>query len=99
MLVKLLKLPFKILALPLILICTTVAILVKLAANLSCYVLGPLMLFILGCGVYTITKQQWSQTFLLALMELACVAALFVAAWVESALDSVNDALIGFLHS
>lgn len=99
MLIKLIKFPFKLFVLPLILICTTVALLVKLAANLSCYVLGPLMLFLLGCGIYTITKQQWSQTILLALMEVACVAVLFGAVLIETALDSVNSALIGFLHS
>ena len=47
--IKLIKLPLKLLALPLILILMAAALLVKLVTNLSAYVMGPLMLFILGC--------------------------------------------------
>lgn len=49
---KLIKLPFKLLALPIILILMAAALLVKLVTNLSAYVMEPLMLFILGCGIY-----------------------------------------------
>lgn len=50
---KLVKLPLKLLALPIILILMAVVLLVKLVTNLSAYVMGPLMLFILGCGIYS----------------------------------------------
>lgn len=99
MLMRLIKLPFKILALPLMLACYAASLLVKLAANLSSYVLGPLMLFILGCGIYTIVKQEWGQTLILAMMEAACIAAMFVAVCVETLLADAGSFLREFIHS
>ena len=67
----------------------------------------PLMLLIgilhfvliFGCGVYTVVKQLWSQTFLLALMEGACFLVLFGASFVIVTLESWNHHLAVFLHS
>lgn len=59
---KLIKLPFKLLALPIILILMAAALLVKLVTNLSAYVMGPLMLFILGSEftqLYSKCGLQW----------------------------------------
>ena len=56
--VKLIKLPFKLLALPLILILMTAVILVRMVTNLSAYIVGPLMLFILGFGIYSAVQQR-----------------------------------------
>lgn len=59
---KLIKLPFKLLALPIILILMAAALLVKLVTNLSAYVMGPLMLFILGwefTQLYSKCGLQW----------------------------------------
>ena len=90
---------FKILALPLMLFLAIVRVLFNLCANLSCYVLGPLMLFILGCGIYTIVKQLWSQTFLLALMEAGCLLFLFGAGYVIVLLEDWGRSLGEFIHS
>ena len=58
----LLKIP----AILLMLICRIITVVIDLAAKVSCLVLGPITVFILGCAVYTICKHAWSQTFLLA---------------------------------
>lgn len=42
---KLVKLPFKILALPVMLVLGALGLIAKLATNLSCYIVGPFMLF------------------------------------------------------
>ena len=57
------------------------------------------VLLIFGCGVYTVVKQLWSQTFLLALMEGACFLVLFGASFVIVTLESWNHHLAVFLHS
>ena len=49
----LIKLPFKLLSLPLMIVCAGLSLLAKLCSNLSGYILSPLILFIFGCGVYT----------------------------------------------
>jgi len=96
---KLLKLPLKLLALPLIVLCKLAAILVRTATNLSSYVVGPLMLVILGCGVYALLHQQWSNVFLLVLLEGLCAAVLFGAVVVETLLMDAGEVLATFLRS
>ena len=55
--------------LPVVLILLFVKVIVKVGMQLSSIILGGLILFVAGCLIYTITKQAWSQTFLLALIE------------------------------
>ena len=66
----LIKLPFKLLSLPLMAVFSIMAFLVKILSNLSGYVLSPLILFVLGCGVYSVVCQQWNHVFLLGIIEL-----------------------------
>ena len=91
----LLKIP----AVLLMLICRIITLVIDLAAKVSCLILGPITVFILGCAVYTICKHAWSQTFLLALMEGACFLVLFGASFVIVTLESWNHHLAVFLHS
>lgn len=95
---KLIKLPFKLLALPIILILMAAALLVKLVTNLSAYVMGPLMLFILGCGIYSAVQQMWTSVAILVILEILYVAAMFFAVVIETALDGMKDSLVGFVH-
>ena len=96
---KAIRILLKIIVLPLILIIGILHVLFRALANLSCYIIGPLMLFIFGCGVYTVIKQLWSQTFLLGLMEAACFLVLFGASFVIVLLESWSHHLAAFLHS
>ena len=66
----LIKLPFKLLSLPLMAVFSIMAFLVKILSNLSGYVLSPLILFVLGCGVYSVVCQQWNHVFLLGIIGL-----------------------------
>ncbi len=99
MMIKLIKLPFKVLTVLLLLLGTTLSILFKMVANLSCYLVGPFMLFLLGCCICSVVKQMWGALFILVLSEVACVALVFCAALVEAGLDRVNEAFVDFLHS
>ena len=96
---KLVKLPFKILALPVILVLGTLGLFAKLATNLSCYIVGPFMLFLGGCCVYSIVMQLWSQLAILVVLLLGCVVMLFGASWLIVFLESVNGRLADFVYS
>lgn len=97
MLKKIALLPLKIMLLPLLLVTATVSVLLQIAAHLSCYVMGPLLLFLLGCGIYTVVQQLWSQTFLLGVIAVACVGMLMSAAMVQGVLDSLQERLLSLL--
>lgn len=94
MLKKIALLPLKLFLLPLLLITATVSILFEIAAHLSCYVIGPFLLFLLGSGIYTVVHQFWSQTFPLGLAAVLCVALLMGAAMIQGLLDSLQDRLL-----
>ena len=95
---KLVKLPFKILALPAMLLLGTLGMIVKLAINLSCYVIGPFMLFLIGCIVYAIVVQLWSQAAILVVLLLGCILVLFSASWLIVFLEDVNGKVTDFVH-
>lgn len=60
------------------------------------FVMGPLMFFILGCGIYTVFKHDWGQTFLLFLMESACILILFASGTVLFLLEEGREGLMAF---
>ena len=50
-----------------------------LSLTLSSYVVAPLMLYIFGCGIYTVYRQTWDQFLILLVAEFLCFV-LFVGA-------------------
>ena len=74
--------------LPVVLILLIVKVIVKVGMHLSSIVLGGLILFVAGCLIYTITKQAWSQTFLLVLVEAAVMGITFGTGIIESLVDA-----------
>ena len=95
---RLVKLLFKILALPVMLVLGTLELTMKLLTNLSCYIIGPFMLFLVGCGVYAIVMQLWSQATILAVLLLGCVLVLFGASGLIVFLEDVNGMVSDFVH-
>lgn len=81
--------------LPVVLILLFVKVIVKVGMQLSSIILGGLILFVAGCLIYTITKQAWSQTFLLALIE-ACIMGITIGtAVIESLIDAALMGIAG----
>ena len=95
----LIKFPFKLLFLPLMIVCASLSLLAKLFSNLSGYILSPLILFVFGCGVYTVIAQQWNQVLLLGVIELLCISALFGSVLMETIFDWFYAILKGFVQS
>lgn len=96
---KLIKLLFKLIAYLLIAIICVFTLIVKVLVNLSTYVLGPFMLFLIGCCIFVIIKGFWSQLFILGTLLVLCVLSLFCAAWILIFFESVNDNLKDFVRS
>ena len=96
---KLIRALAKVFVVPLLAVLRLLCLLINMAAKLSCLVMGPFMLFIFCCGVYTVVKQLWSQTFLLCLIGAICMAAIFGAGFIEVELETFGDRLGGFLRS
>ena len=95
----LIKFPFKLLFLPLMIVCASLSLLAKLFSNLSGYILSPLILFVFGCGVYTVIAQQWNHVVILGIIELFCVSALFGSVLMETVFDWFYAILKGFVQS
>lgn len=74
--------------LPIVLILLIVKVIVKVGMQISSVILGGLILFVAGCLIYTITKQAWSQTFLLVLIEVAVMGVTIGTGIIESLVDA-----------
>lgn len=95
---KLVKLPLKILVLPVMLVFGALRLIAELTTNLSCYFIGPFMLFLGGCCVYSIVMQRWSQLAILAVLLLGCVVILFSSSWIIVFLESATGRLFDFVR-
>ena len=95
----LIKIILKILAVPVMILCKLIRFLIDMAAKVSCLVLGPITLFVLGCAIYTIVKHNWSQTIILILIEATCFTALIGAGVVSTGIGSFGDWLGEYIRS
>ena len=96
---RLLKLPLKLLALPLMLILYTLHTIGKLASNLSAYVVGLFMLVVLACAIYQVCVQDWLNVAILFGVEAVCVALQFSAMFLVELAGEWAGSLGDFLHS
>ena len=96
---RLLKLPLKLLALPLMLTLYTLHIIGNLASNLSAYVIGLLMLVVLACGIYQMCVRDWLNVAILFGVEAVCVALQFSAMFLVELIGEWVGGLGDFLHS
>ena len=96
---KVVKMILKVVLLPLIVVLWVVDLLANMLLTVGSYVLGPLMFFILFCGIYTVVKQFWNQTLLLALMECFCALVFFGAGWFIIMLEDVKEKLMDYTRA
>ena len=93
------RLIFKILAVPLFLIVGTVELLCKFLTNLSSYVIGPLMFFIIGWDIWFLFVQKWTQCLILTGMAVAGFLVIFAAVVVIVLLELAREGIGGFIRS
>ena len=74
--------------LPVIVLLLILKAIVKIGMQISSVILGGLILFVAGCIIYTITKQTWSQSFLLLLIEAGIMVITIGTGIIESLVDA-----------
>ena len=63
---------FKMVLAPISLFVAFLALMAKWLLTLSSYIVAPLMLYIFGCGLYTLYCQEWMQFLILLVAEFGC---------------------------
>lgn len=63
---------FKMVLAPISLFVAFLALMAKWLLTLSSYIVAPLMLYIFGCGIYTVYRQTWNQFLILLVAEFGC---------------------------
>lgn len=63
---------FKMVLAPISLFVAFLALMAKWLLTLSSYIVAPLMLYIFGCGIYTVYRQTWNQFLILLVAEFFC---------------------------
>jgi len=93
------KLILKVLALPLLFVVKSVCILGNLLSNISSYVIGLLLLILVGCGIYCVVQAMWTSLAILAVMGLAAFLTLFGIVFLTVQAETASESLGQFLRS
>ena len=96
---KLIKLPFKILALPLIALIWLTCFIAKAATHIFCYIIGPFMLIVGIILVVMLTKSRWTDVGICGAIEAFCLIALFGVTWMIANMEDLNALLVRFVQS
>ena len=91
-----LRLIVKILSFPVILILSAVRGIMKLGVRLSSFVLGSVMLLILGGIIYTIVQRAWNPMWILLAAEISIIVIAFFAGVIDYQLESAIRAMAAF---
>ena len=81
----------KVLLFPVVFILRFVWFIASLLVQLSMWVISPVILFVLGCGIYCVVKARWSDVFLLTLIEMGLFALTFGAGMIVDLAESLCD--------
>lgn len=87
----LMKMILKILLFPVVFILRFVWFIASLLMQISMWALSPIILFVLGCGIYCVVKARWSDVFLLTLIEMGLFAAVFGAGIIVDLVENLCD--------
>ena len=93
------KMILKVLALPVLLVVKSVCILGNMLTNVSSYVIGLLLLILVGCGIYCVVQAMWTSLAILAVMGLVAFLALFGIVFLTVQAETASESLGQFLRS
>ena len=71
------------------------ALMAKWLLTLSSYIVAPLMLYIFGCGLYTLFRGEWMQFLILLVAEFGCFVLVFAGTAVVDAAERFSGWLAG----
>lgn len=89
------KFMFKVLLLPLVLFSAFLALMLKWILHLSAFILALPMLYIFGCGLYTLFRGEWMQFLILLVAEFGCFVLVFAGTAVVDAAERFSGWLAG----
>lgn len=89
------KFMFKVLLLPLVLLSTFLALMLKWTLHLSAFILALPMLYIFGCGLYTLYCHEWMQFLILLVAEFGCFVLVFAGTAIVEAAEWFSSWLAG----
>lgn len=80
----------KTLLLPLVLLSAFIALMLRWTLNLSAFVLALPMLYIFGCGLYTLYRGEWMQFLILFVTEFSLFVLIFAGAAIVHAVEQFS---------
>ena len=89
------RLVFRIILFPIYLFAALMALMLKWTLNLSAFVLALPMLYIFGCGLYTLFRGKWMQFLILLVAEFGCFVLVFAGTAVVDAAERFSGWLAG----
>ena len=95
----LLKTIGKITVFPLLLFVQLIDQLCKVAVNLSSYVIGPIFLFVAGCDIFWLVKQNWQGVLILTIIVVGILLLFFLAAFLQVKLENAVNSIRRFLRA
>lgn len=95
----LLKLPFKLVAIVLMLVVGTIGVLLKIVSGISHVALGLIMFLLFVGGVITAFQGNWPLVGMVFVMEVICFAASLTAAILVEVVDGIFGGLLEFIYS
>ena len=96
---KLIKLPLKILALPLIVMIKLVCIITKVVTHLTCYIISPVMILVGIILLVMLSQERWTDVWACGAIEGICLVALFGVTWMIANMEDLNRLLLKFVMS
>ena len=93
------KMILKVWALPVLFVVKSVCILGNMLTNVSSYVIGLLLLILVGCGIYCVVQAMWTSLAILAVMGLVAFLALFGIVFLTVQAETASESLGQFLRS
>ena len=86
---------FKMIVFPFWLLTAFLALMLKWTLNLSAFVLALPMLYIFGCGLYTLYCREWLQFLILLVAEFGCFVLIFMGALIADAAERFSGWVAG----
>lgn len=93
------KMVLKLFALPLVLVIKLLCGIGNLLTNVSSYVIGLLLLVLVGCGIYCIVQGKWTELAILAGMGVVAFMVLFAVVFLVVKAETLDQKLSSFIQS
>ena len=86
---------FKMIVFPFWLLTAFLALMLKWTLNLSAFVLALPMLYIFGCGLYTLYCREWLQFSILLVADFGCFMLIFMGVLIADAAERFSGWVAG----